>query len=73
MSDQIIIRKFGNRVRNAREQAGLTQLDLAVKAEIDIRQIQRIENSENATSIVNAYRITKTLDVNIRKLFDFEV
>lgn len=73
MSDQIIIREFGNRVRNAREQAGLTQLDLAVKAEIDIRQIQRIENSENATSIVNAYRIAKTLDVNIQKLFDFEV
>jgi len=73
MSDQIIIREFGNRVRNAREQAGLTQLDLAVKAEIDIRQIQRIENSENATSIINAYRIAKTLDVHIQKLFDFEI
>ncbi len=73
MSDQVIIKEFGKRVRNTREKTGLTQLDLAVLTDIDIRQIQRIENSENATSIVNAYKVAKTLNVPIQKLFDFEV
>ncbi len=70
-ADQRIINEFGKRVREARENAGLTQLDLAAKADIDIRQIQRIENSENATSIVNAYKVAKTLGVAIEDLFDF--
>ena len=73
MSDQVIIKEFGKKVRNAREKAGLTQLDLAVQTDIDIRQIQRIEYSENATSIVNAYKVAKALNISIQELFDFDI
>ena len=45
------VRAFGRRVKSVREQKELTQLDLAIAAEMDVRQIQRIENGQINTSI----------------------
>lgn len=62
---------FGQRVKSLRKGRKMTQLDLAVRAEIDIRQIQRIEYGEINTSIGNAYLLAKGLNVSISELFNF--
>jgi transcriptional regulator with XRE-family HTH domain len=66
------ITTFGQRVKALRELNNLTQFDLASKAGMDIRQIQRIEYGKINTSIGNAYLIARALEVSLGELFDFD-
>lgn len=43
-------------------------MQLAVKAETDVRQIQRIEAGEIATSIAQAYLIAQALESGLDEL-----
>jgi transcriptional regulator with XRE-family HTH domain len=52
-----IITSFGSKVKEIRTKKNLTQFDLAVKAGLDIRQIQRIENGQTNTSLTSIYSI----------------
>ena len=61
-------RQFGQNLKKVRLTKGLTQMQLAVKAETDIRQIQRIEAGEIATSIAQAYLISRALEVTLDEL-----
>lgn len=61
---------FGQNVKNVRLRSSLTQMQLAVKAETDIRQIQRIEAGEISTSITQAYFIARALNVKLDELFN---
>lgn len=63
-------RTFGANVKKARLDKNLTQMQLAVKAETDIRQIQRIEAGEIATSIAQAMLISEALQTSLDSLFD---
>jgi putative transcriptional regulator len=65
--------EFGEKVREIRVSKNITQLDLAAKVGLDVRQIKRIESGETNTSIVNAYLIAKFLETPIEELFDFKV
>ena len=59
---------FGKNVKRIRQEKDLTQMQLAVKAETDIRQIQRIEAGEIATSIAQAQMIAEALEVGLEEL-----
>lgn len=43
---------MNNRIKTYRKKQGLTQTDLANRAELNIRQIQKIENGETQTENV---------------------
>ncbi|MEM6342674.1 MAG: helix-turn-helix transcriptional regulator [Bacteroidota bacterium] len=60
---------FGRRVKKLRAERKLTQLDLADRTGMDIRQIQRIEGGDINTSIGNAYLIAKGLKVPLTDTF----
>lgn len=66
---QDFLNSFGNHVKQLRKSQDMTQLDLAVLAEMDVRQIQRIEYGEINTSIGNAYSLAKGLGITISELF----
>ncbi|MEM7298783.1 MAG: helix-turn-helix transcriptional regulator [Bacteroidota bacterium] len=59
---------FGQNVKKTRTAQDLTQMQLAVKAETDIRQIQRIEAGEIGTSIAQAKLISDVLGVGLDEL-----
>lgn len=59
---------FGKNVKRLRQEKQLTQMQLAVKAETDIRQIQRIEAGQIATSITQAQLIAQALTVSLDEL-----
>ena len=63
---------FGQHVKHLRKVRKMTQLDLSVQSEIDVRQIQRIEYGEINTSIGNAYLLAKGLGISINELFNFK-
>lgn len=70
--EDYFVSQFGRKVKELREQKNLTQLDLAAKTNMPIRQIGRIERGEVNTTITASVVIAAALDVHVKILFDFE-
>ena len=62
--------RFGKNLRRLRISKGFTQEFLANEIGVEISQISRIERGIINTSVANASRIAKILDVKISELFD---
>lgn len=63
------LKAFGRRVKHLRLQAGMTQLDLSVEADIGTRTVQKIELAEGPVSIELVFSIAKALKVTPDILF----
>jgi transcriptional regulator with XRE-family HTH domain len=63
--------KVGSKIRELRMEKGLSIEKLANNAEIERKQLSRIELGEINTSIYQVYNITHTLEVPINDVFDF--
>lgn len=72
MKDELILKKFSVRVRELREQQGLTQQQLAELADLEYKYIQRIEG-KNPPSIglVKLIRLIQALKIPASKFFTF--
>ncbi|WP_299229717.1 helix-turn-helix domain-containing protein [uncultured Psychroserpens sp.] len=67
-SKQIILIKFGERVREIRKEKGLSQEELAHKADLHRTYIGMIERAEKNITLLNIEKIANALEVNIREL-----
>ena len=65
-----ILGTFAGNVRYYRTQQGLSQLELAVRIGVDTRQIGRIEQQNNAPSIVLSYQVAQALGVTVNDLLE---
>jgi len=65
-------RRFGERVRALRKQAGLSQEKLAERAEISVDFVSLVERGINAPSFESLEKLAKALGIEVRDLFDFE-
>lgn len=65
------LKTFGKRLKQLREEKGISQAQLAFEAEIQISQISRIERGLINTTISNAKLIAKVLEIPLKDLFDF--
>lgn len=63
---------LGKRIKLLRNQMGISQEELADRAEIDRTYITSVECGKRNISIVNIDKIAKALGVTLSKLFDFE-
>ncbi len=68
-SKQNILIKFGERVREIRKEKGLSQEELAYKADLHRTYIGMIERAEKNITLLNIEKIANALEVNISKLF----
>ena len=68
---ETIIEKLGERIRTLRRERGLTQHDLAEKAEVDSKYIGQIERAETNPTIKLIARIAEELNVSLAELFTF--
>ena len=66
----IFLKKVGSRLRKFRKEKGYSMESLANEAEIEYRQLGRIERGEINTSIISLLRICKTLQVEMKELFE---
>jgi transcriptional regulator with XRE-family HTH domain len=64
-SDQIILKKIGERLQETRVQKKLTQKELAFMVDVEISQITRIERGVINTSVLSLLRITDALEISI--------
>lgn len=69
--DVQFLKQFGEKLREFREEAGLTQADLETDAKMSKNQIGRIERGEISTSITNLNLIAKALKVGVKDFFEF--
>ena len=70
--EEKFIRKFGENIQKLRKEKGWTQEDLSSATDIPRTQLGRIERGQVNTTIKSMLRISKALNINIRKLFDFD-
>ena len=60
---------FGTRLRELRQDKGLSQEALALACSLDRSYIGGVERGERNISLVNIHRIAQALGVSVRKLF----
>lgn len=65
-----IKKRFGSKVKKLRLEAGLSQEQLAYKAEIDRTYINDIEKGERNVSIEIAEKLAIALNIKLKDLFD---
>lgn len=66
------LKKVGDNLRRIRKEKGLSMEFVANEAEIEYRQLGRIERGEINTTIISLLRIAEILKVDMKVLFDFE-
>ena len=60
-------------VRKKRVSLKISQAQLAFEINSDGRHIRRIEKGEVNLSFITLLRISKTLEIDLKELFDFEI
>jgi len=61
--------KIGQRIKELREKAEMSQKDLAYTADLDRSYIASIENGQRNVSIVNIEKIATALNVTLKEFF----
>ena len=62
---------LGKRIKKLRKEKKISQAQLSFEADVQISQISRIERGLINTSVLSLNNIAKTLEVNLKELFDF--
>jgi transcriptional regulator with XRE-family HTH domain len=70
-SDNDYLKAFGNQLKVMRKKMGYSQERLSYEADIELRQIGRIERGEINTGILSVKKISETLNIDKKDLFDF--
>ena len=60
---------FGARLRQVRQERGLSQEALALSCGLDRTYIGGVERGERNISLVNIYKIARALGISVRELF----
>ena len=72
VTEDVLTKKFGKRVKKLRMQRGYTQETLAIEADVSVRSIKRIETGQIITSIAYAYRLAQGLGIPLSELFEMD-
>lgn len=65
-----ILVKFGQKVRTFRKEKGLSQEQLAFKADLHRTYIGMIERAEKNITLINISKIADALEIKIEQLFN---
>lgn len=60
----------GKRIKSLRKERNMSQLDLASLCDLEKTSISRIENGRSNITLKTAVIISKSLDVELSKIFD---
>ena len=67
-----ITKKTANRLKELRQQKGLTQAEVAMQAAINTNTYAKIERGEQAATVVMLEKIAQVLGVEMRDIFHFK-
>ena len=70
VNEDKFVRSVGRNVADARKTRGLTQEDVAEKADLDRVTIAYIETGKRTPKLTTLYQISKVLKVDVQSFFD---
>lgn len=75
MDKQEILISVGNKIKEIRQEKGLSQLDLVGKMDgnIDVTNISRIEKGRTNPTVYTLFRIALALEVHPKEFLDFQL
>ena len=68
MDEELILSKFGARVRNARLALGLSQEKLALECGLDRTYISSVERGKRNVSLINIHKLARALEISPKEL-----
>jgi len=71
MKKEIFLKKLGKNIARKREEAGLSQTELALRCDKDRQSLNRLENGRINPSIYYLLELSVELNVSLKDLFDF--
>ncbi|MCU6216513.1 helix-turn-helix domain-containing protein [Enterobacter bugandensis] len=69
MTPEYIKKTFGDRMKKRRIERGLSQEELALTAGLDRTYISSVERGKRNISLVNIYKISTALNIDVKDLF----
>jgi len=66
--DRRVLASIAANTRRVRERRGLTQEQLAEEADLDVRQVQRVERGTIDFGVTRLVRLASALDIDVGKL-----
>ncbi len=69
-SDRLFLTKLGKRIRELREQKGLSQEAFGFQADLHRNYIGGIERGERNVAVLNLKKIAQALNVSLEELFE---
>jgi transcriptional regulator with XRE-family HTH domain len=67
--EEIFLKLIGNNIRNIRKNQGLSMETVANDAEIEYRQLGRIERGEGNSTIITLKKIATAMNVEMSQFF----
>ena len=71
LTKEEVVMLIGSKVREIREEKGLTIAQLAFEVGIESKQLSRIELGQINTSLFQVFRITQALGIQMYEVFIF--
>ncbi len=68
----MITKEMGNRIRTLRNQMGLSQEKLALRAGIDRTYLAGVESGKRNATITSIEKIVNALEISLSDFFDFK-
>lgn len=66
---EVFIQAMGAEIKAYRNTHNMTQLDLAIKADIDVRQIQRLERGHTSATLKTLLKLMSGMDTDLSRFF----
>lgn len=67
----MILKKLGERIKQLRKEANISQEKLAELADLDRTYVNSVEKGRRNISIINIEKIANALGVSLKDFFDF--
>lgn len=71
VTDDEYIKSLGKRIRTIRKEKKMTQLEVAVGANMEENAVQRIEAGRTNPTTKTLIKISRVLGTEVKELFDF--
>lgn len=72
MSKDVFLKKLGKNIARIREEAGLSQTELALRCDKDKQSLNRLEKGRINASAYYLAQIAEELNVPLKEFFDFK-
>jgi transcriptional regulator with XRE-family HTH domain len=69
----MIKKAIGSRIKELRAKIGISQEELALRADLDRTYINSVENGRRNISIVNIEKISRSFNKSVKEFFDSEI